>query len=107
MIHTGKGLGKNLQGISAPIELKPRLGKGAISYYGKESANGEQAAKQESEKKSSFKSNEKKSRDTGRYFDKPKVEKKINYVFLEDDLVPKTDTAAFNKLKIIDMTGPE
>ncbi len=32
----GKGLGKNLQGISTPVEAVKRKGKGAISYYGTE-----------------------------------------------------------------------
>jgi len=32
----GKGLGKDLQGISAPIEAVVRKGRGAIGAYGKE-----------------------------------------------------------------------
>lgn len=32
----GKGLGKALQGISAPVEAKKRPGKGAIGMYGSE-----------------------------------------------------------------------
>lgn len=32
----GKGLGRDLQGISAPIEAKVRKGKGAIGLYGPE-----------------------------------------------------------------------
>ena len=34
-IH-GKGLGKNQQGISTPVEAAKRRGKGAIGYYGTE-----------------------------------------------------------------------
>ncbi len=32
----GKGLGKNLQGISTPVEAKKRRGKAAIGFYGTE-----------------------------------------------------------------------
>ena len=32
----GKGLGKNLQGISTPVEAKKRHGKAAIGFYGSE-----------------------------------------------------------------------
>ncbi len=32
----GKGLGKNLQGISTPVEAKQRKGKAAIGFYGSE-----------------------------------------------------------------------
>lgn len=34
-IH-GKGLGKNQQGISTPVEAAKRKGKAAIGYYGTE-----------------------------------------------------------------------
>ena len=33
---SGKGLGKNLQGIQTPVEAKLRKGKAAIGYYGSE-----------------------------------------------------------------------
>ena len=32
----GKGIGKNLQGISTPVEAKLRKGKGTIGFYGSE-----------------------------------------------------------------------
>ena len=32
----GKGLGKNLQGISTPVEAVQRKGRGAIGLYGSE-----------------------------------------------------------------------
>lgn len=34
----GKGLGKELQGISAPVEATMRKGRGAIGAYGPEKA---------------------------------------------------------------------
>ncbi|XP_068619561.1 septin-interacting protein 1 [Battus philenor] len=45
----GKGLGKDLQGISAPVEATVRKGRGAIGAYGPEKAA--QKAKKEEEKR--------------------------------------------------------
>jgi len=35
----GKGLGKNLQGISTPVEAVQRKGRGAIGMYGSEKSD--------------------------------------------------------------------
>ena len=35
----GKGLGKNLQGISTPVEAVQRKGRGAIGLYGSEKSD--------------------------------------------------------------------
>ena len=105
----GEGLGKERQGIAVPIQLKPRLGKGAISYYGKESTNGENV----NQLKEQPQLKEKKKKINDRYFDKPisrqDKKAKVNYVykFEGEDFMPKKDVSAFNKLKIIDLTGKE
>lgn len=100
----GKGLGKNLQGISTPIEAKPRLGKGSISFYGNESKN-EEDDEQEKDKRTKFNKKSINIKDDGQYstFLKQSKPKKIYVDGDEFNLASKADTA----VKIIDLTGRE
>ncbi|KAL3242180.1 hypothetical protein MRX96_047801 [Rhipicephalus microplus] len=108
----GKGLGRDLQGISAPIEAKVRKGKGAIGLYGPET-KGPKLMTAEAEDSTSRKGalpelNQWRKRKEG--------EKKVTYVYKTIDEVksegvykkaPTGPQSKLSKVKVIDMTGPE
>lgn len=110
----GKGLGKQLQGISTPVEAHLRKGRGAIGAYGPEKGPKVPEKKKEDEIDEGKESKTKLSqwrKDGGT------VKKKVNYVYrsvdqvLEDGkLKPNKKVRISNemsKVKVIDMTGPE
>ncbi|KAK8737875.1 hypothetical protein OTU49_004288 [Cherax quadricarinatus] len=109
----GKGLGKNLQGISTPVEASKRKGKGAIGYYGSERT--EKSLKDfpvhdsDEEEKEKFK-------DLLQQWKKTGSKKKIKYVYKSAEEVIQegktkklkpTDDSHITRTKVIDMTGPE
>lgn len=109
----GKGLGKNLQGISTPVEANKRKGKGAIGFYGSERS--ERSLKDfpvhdsDEEEKEKFKELLQQWKKTG-------SKKKIKYIYKSAEEVIQegrtkklkpTDDSHITKTKVIDMTGPE
>lgn len=107
----GKGLGKDLQGIQAPIEAKLRKGRGAIGAYGPE--KGQKIAEVKPEGKKDLKDGDKVSQ--WRKSDGSKA-KSAKYVYksIEDVLdqslqgpVRRREFNELTKVKVIDMTGPE
>uniref|UniRef100_A0A1B6D3D3 G-patch domain-containing protein n=4 Tax=Clastoptera arizonana TaxID=38151 RepID=A0A1B6D3D3_9HEMI len=109
----GKGLGKDLQGIQAPIEATLRKGRGAIGAYGPEK-NQKVADLPKKDKKDEDKDSDKISQ--WRKEDGTSKKKKVRYVYksiedvLDQSKQPGKKRREFNelsKVKVIDMTGPE
>ncbi|KAL0268830.1 UNVERIFIED_CONTAM: hypothetical protein PYX00_010643 [Menopon gallinae] len=107
----GKGLGKQLQGINAPIEAKLRKGRGAIGAYGPEVSQkvADIITADSSNKKGVT---EKLSRWRK---DDATANKKVKYIYKSIDEVIEQgkdisairDKSALSKVKVIDMTGPQ
>jgi len=109
----GKGLGKELQGISAPIEAHVRKGRGAIGLYGKEkkTAPADEIVQSAAPKASTEK--EVGPREV-KWQKANKTKEKVEYTFLtaEEVLVQKQlrvrpDGGHLAKVKVIDLTGPQ
>lgn len=102
----GKGLGKKLQGITAPIEAKKRPGFGAIGLYGPEISK-KHPAKVDDEEEMKDESGEKDWKKENK--SKPRMVK--IYTKSTEDIITESVKNSWKgdvaKMKIIDMTGPE
>lgn len=107
----GKGLGRDLQGISAPIEAKLRKGKGAIGLYGPEHKVAPASASQSAESVAQ----KAQLRDANLWKKRKEGEKKVTYTYKTIDEVKSEGVyrkapvvqSKLSKVKVIDMTGPE
>ena len=110
----GKGIGKNLQGISTPIEASVRKGKGAVGFYGSE----KKEPPKELAKKIDNENDANSDQPVGKQWKKSDSGKrqKLRYVFKTVDevlatgiskpVVPEPQKQLAN-VKVIDMTGKE
>ncbi|CAH1104934.1 unnamed protein product [Psylliodes chrysocephalus] len=113
----GKGLGKDLQGIQAPVEAHLRKGRGAIGAYGPEKLASipkmkDKAIKSEFDKEIEGPKGESKWKKT------ELLNKKSRYYYRSvDDVIEKGKrpgayrnlgiASELSKVKVIDMTGPQ
>ncbi|XP_008192741.2 sip1/TFIP11 interacting protein isoform X1 [Tribolium castaneum] len=105
----GKGLGKDLQGISAPVEAHLRKGRGAIGAYGPEKSASIPKKKEVKEEIEDEADHKWKKNDSSK--------KKTRYYYRSvDDVIEKgkrpgafrtTIGSELSKVKVIDMTGPQ
>lgn len=107
----GKGLGKDLQGISAPVEARLRRGRGAIGAYGPEKNKVVEVPDSEEEEDRQF------TEQLSQWRRKDVAGKKnIRYVYKSVDEVleqgksqpfVRNELSQLSKVKVIDMTGPQ
>lgn len=108
----GKGLGKQLQGISTPVEAHLRKGRGAIGVYGPEKVPKIPEKKKEEDGEETKESKVSQWR-KGDNSNKKKVRycyKSVNQVLEDGKLKPKRKfpvSSDISRVKVIDMTGPE
>ncbi|XP_012225804.1 tuftelin-interacting protein 11 [Linepithema humile] len=110
----GKGLGKQLQGISAPVEAHLRKGRGAIGAYGPEKVPKIPEKKKDDEKEEAKESKTKVSQwRKGDNSGKKKVRycyRSVDQVLEDGKLKPNKKipvSSDMSRVKVIDMTGPE
>ncbi|KAA0186866.1 hypothetical protein HAZT_HAZT001077 [Hyalella azteca] len=110
----GMGLGKNLQGISTPVEANKRKGKGAIGFYGSERS--ERSIKDYPVHDSDEEDKKKFEEELHHWRKSGDSNKKVKYLYKSADEVIKEgrnkkirhiDDSHISKTKVIDMTGPE
>ncbi|TDG40988.1 hypothetical protein AWZ03_012588 [Drosophila navojoa] len=116
----GKGLGKDLQGISQPVQAHVRKGRGAIGAYGPETAasvpgqpkqlktdeDSQKDAKENKEQLNKWKKGEVREKNSKRYYYKT-VEEVIAKGKKSDHLLSEKLSKRLGNVPVIDMTGPE
>ncbi|CAH1160144.1 unnamed protein product [Phaedon cochleariae] len=114
----GKGLGKDLQGISAPVEAQLRKGRGAIGAYGPEKPASIPKLKEQLVK-SEFDDDENEiTKGESKWKKTESLNKKSRYYYRSvDDVIEKGkrpgafrhlgNASELSKVKVIDMTGPQ
>lgn len=112
----GKGLGKQLQGISAPVEAHLRKGRGAIGAYGPEKTPKIPDKKKDDDGEDAKESKSKVSQ-WRKGDNNTNIKKKAKYSYRSVDQVLEDGKLKPNrklpvpsdvsKVKVIDMTGPE
>ncbi|KAG5676106.1 hypothetical protein PVAND_005960 [Polypedilum vanderplanki] len=110
----GKGLGKDLQGISAPVEAHVRKGRGAIGAYGPEKKTKVPELKQLGKKQQTDEKDGERTDDKKQWT--KKGHKKRNFYKSVEDVIEKAKKPDYmlydssnklSKVTVIDMTGPE
>jgi tuftelin-interacting protein 11 len=107
----GMGLGKNLQGITAPIEAKKRGGSGAIGFYGPEHKH--KPMINEEQNKSAYKTPQRIKSEIQWKKTEESVKRAKVVIQSADDLIAQNllktswNDNEVTKVKVIDMTGPE
>ncbi|CAG9826035.1 unnamed protein product [Diabrotica balteata] len=112
----GKGLGKDLQGISAPVEAHLRKGRGAIGAYGPEKPASVPKLKDKDMKMEIDIDKDEKGESKWKKADS--LTKKSRYYYRSvDDVIEKGkrpgayrhlgNSSELSKVKVIDMTGPQ
>lgn len=109
----GRGLGKDLQGIAAPVEAHVRKGRGAIGAYGPEKKT--KVSELKSSKKQIEEKKDEKTDENRRQWTKKGHKKRYFYKSVEDviekgkkpDYMHYDSGNKMSKVTVIDMTGPE
>ena len=103
----GKGLGKDLQGISAPVEAHLRKGRGALGAYGPEKHSKIAKLTDELDSDPDLKSKKSQSNRKNNKRTIVTVDDLLSKSRLSDRYLNYEDDSEITKVKVVDMTGPE